>query len=246
MKKIIALLFSVCAIICLTKCSQNPSQQSVSTNPDSARKIIIALNDSCYRAYGNPEKFRSFCEDSMLIVGDDKFMTSSNAMSQDLARISVFPHDYTFRLFGYTALISYLITAYDIINSDTIFRSSRNLRTFAFNNGKWKVVSNAVGFQFKNYFKPVNDKHVKEYESYAGVYQVVPGIFDTIFVKDGKLYDRQTYDSSTHWYFPVNDNEYMNRGNLDRVVFGKNSKGKVAYYIDMLFDGQEFKCLKIK
>jgi hypothetical protein len=249
MKKIIALAVSVYTIICLSGCMQKPAQEAVLSNPDSVKKLVIALNDECYHSYNNPKKFQSFCEDSMLVVRDDHFMISSSAMSYDLARIYVFPHDYTFRLFGNTAVISYLITGYEILKGDTIFRSSRNLRTFAFDNGKWKIASNtsnASGSNNVNYFKPVSEKNQKNYASYVGVYKVDTNIFDTIFVKDGKLYDRQTGDSNAYWNFPVNDNEYMNHYNLDRIVFGKDSKGVIAYYTDKLFDGQEFKCPKIK
>lgn len=246
MKITILLLSFACILICFTNCSQSPSYESVSNNPDSVKKIIVALNDECYRTLGNPEKYQSFCEDSMLIVGDDMFMISSSALSHDLLHIYVLPHDYTFRLFGNTAVISYLWTGFDLLNGDTIFHSLRNLRTFAFNNGKWKVVSNAVGSQFKNYFKPIKDKRVKDYGSYAGVYQQSGRNFDTIFVKDSKLYDRQTGDNNAYWNFAVSDSEYMNPLNLDRVIFRKDSKGEVAYYIDRLFDGQEYKCPKIK
>jgi len=246
MKKIIILAISVCTIFCFSRCNQKIDQDTALNNPDSIKKIIIALNDECYRAYDDPKKFRSFCEDSMLVVGNDNFMTSSYAMSNDLNRISVYPHDYTFKLFGNTAVISYLITGYEILKGDTIFHRSRNLRTFAFNNGNWKIASNASISQLINYYKPVPEKNQKYYPSYVGVYQVDTNIFDTIFVKDGKLYDRQTGDSNAYWNFPVNDNEYMAPYNLDRIVFGRDSKGVVAYYTDKLINGQELKCLKIK
>jgi|SRR5450755_823202 hypothetical protein len=246
MKKIIGLAISVCTIFCFSRCNQKTAQEAALSNPDSVKKIIIALNDASYRAYDNPKKFQSFCEDSMLVVGDNMFMTSSYAMSHDLNHISVFPHDYTFKLFGNTAVISYLVTGYEILKGDTIFHSSRNLRTFALNNGKWKVVSNASGSLSVNYYKPVTEKNQKYYASYVGVYKVDTNFFDTIFVKDGKLYDRVTGDSNSYWNFPVNDNEYMTRFNLDRIVFGKDAKGVVAYYTDKLIDGRELKCLKVK
>jgi hypothetical protein len=246
MKKITFILLTIALAICFTNCIQKPSQDTTLSNPDSVKKIVIALNDECYHAYDNPKKFQSFCEDSMLVVSDDNFMTSSFAMSHDLNRISVYPHDYTFKLFGNTAVISYLITGYEILKGDTIFHRSRNLRTFAFNNGKWKVASNASGSQTVNYYKPVAEKNQKYYASYVGVYKVDTNFFDTIFVKGGKLYDRVTGDSNAYWNFPVNDNEYMTRFNLDRIVFGKDSKGVVAYYTDKLIDGRELKCLKVK
>lgn len=204
------------------------------------------MNDESYRAYGNPEKVKTFLEDSMLVVGDDMFMTSSNALAHDLFTVYVFPHDYTFKLFGNTAVLSYLVTGYEIYNGDTIFYNVRDLKTFALDSGKWKVASLSHGFQIKNYFKPVAEKNQKHYASYAGVYKIKPGNFDTVFVKDGKLYDKITGDSVASWDFPVNDDEYMTKDYLDRFVFGKDSTGAISYYTTILRDGQRWKCPKIK
>src|SRR5450631_250188 len=121
MKRITIFLLSFVMVVSFTKCNHQPAQDPNQSNPDTVKNIVITLNYENYRAYGNPEKFQSFCEDSMLVVGDDMFMTSSNAMAHDLYRVSVFPHDYTFRLFGNTAVISYLWTGYDVNNGDTIF-----------------------------------------------------------------------------------------------------------------------------
>ena len=244
MKKIIALALSVCIIICFSRYSQTPKQDPNQNNPDSVKKIIIALNDECYHAYGNPEKFKSFCEDSMFAMGGDDFYTSSNAMSQDLPKISVFPHDYSFQLFGNTAMLSYLLTRYDIINGDTILKSLRNLRTFVLDNGNWKIAGNTTAVKTVSYFKPIIDKHVKDYPSYVGVYQFKAGELDTVFIKDGKLYDKggggDTYD------FAVGDNEYMYDGDFTRLSFGRNAKGVVTYYTITDYDGQHWKCPKIK
>jgi hypothetical protein len=231
------------AVLSLSAYSQKMSPESVLNNPDSVKKIIIMLNDECYHSYDNPKKFQSFCEDSMLVLRDDVFMTSSNAMSQDLIRISVFPHDYTFKLSGNTAIISYLWAGYEIFNGDTIFYSGRNLRTFALNNGKWKIAVNASGSHSVNYFKPVAEINQKNYSSYAGIYKE-NATFDTVFVKDGKLYDKSGGDPT--WDFPVNNSEYMTIENLERITFGKDSAGTISYFTVIEPDGQKFRCPKIK
>ncbi len=244
MKKITALALSVCIILCFSRYSQTPKQDPNQSNPDSVKKIIIALNDECYRTLGNPEKYQSFCEDSMLVVGDDMFMTSSNALSHDLLHIYALPQDYTFKLFGNTAVISYLWVGYDLNNGDTIFHNLRNLRTFVYNNEKWKVASNSFGKVSVNYFKPVAEINQKNYPSYTGIYKIKPGIYDTVFVKDGKLYDKSGGDAT--WDFPVNNSEYMTSENLDRITFGKDSGGAIAYVTVIEPDGQSFRCPKIK
>ncbi|HEY1869630.1 MAG TPA: hypothetical protein VGG71_01160, partial [Chitinophagaceae bacterium] len=149
MNKIIALVLYVCIIFCFARCNHKLSQISVSNNPDSVKKTIIALNDECYRAYPNPEKVQAFFEDSLLVAGPDQFMTSSYAVSHDLGSISVLPHNYTFKLFGNTAVLSYLLSAYEIIDGDTIYHNTRDLKTFVFSNGKWKVACFSVAPQTK-------------------------------------------------------------------------------------------------
>ena len=243
MKKITTLALSVCIILCFSRYSQTPKQDPNQSNPDSVKKIIIALNDECYHAYGNPEKFKSFCEDSMFASGGNNFFTSSNALSRDLLRILVYPHDYSFQLFGNTAIISYLFSAYEIFNSDTIFYSLRNLRTFVLDKGSWKVAANSSAVQTVNYFKPIVDKHEKDYASYVGVYQFNSSL-DTVFIRDGKLYDKGGYGDT--YNFAVNDNEYMFDGDLTRLSFGRDAKGAVSYYTITNPDGQHWKCPKIK
>jgi hypothetical protein len=244
MKKITALALSICIILCFSRYSQTPKQDPNQSNPDSVKKIIIALNDECYHAYGNPEKFKTFCQDSMFAVGDNSFFNSSNALSHDLSRILVFPHDYSFQLFGNTAIISYLFKAYEIINGDTIFYNLRNLRTFVMDKEAWKIAANASTVQTVNYFKPIVDKHVKDYSSYVGIYQLNDRQVDTIFTRDGKLYDKMGFGDT--YDFAVNENEYMIKDDLSRLSFGKDSKGAVAYYTITKPDGQYWKCPKIK
>ena len=99
MKRPSIFLLSYVIIICFTKCNYKSSQDPNKNNPDSVKKIIIALNDEIYSAYSNPEKFRSYCEDSMLVVGKDHFFKSSIAFSNDLpSHFLVPPHDYTFSI----------------------------------------------------------------------------------------------------------------------------------------------------
>jgi len=245
MEKIIALALSVCTIICFSRCNHTLNQDPNPNNPDSVKKIIIALNEEIFRSMENPEKFQTFCEDSMLsALSDGEIKTSSIALSHDLWHNYILPHDYTFRLFGNTAVLSYLYTNYEIFNKDTIFHNLRSLKAFVFNNGKWRVACAAGAEVPVNYFKAIIDKHEKDYASYVGNYQFKSSEVDTVFVKDSKLYDKSGGDSNLN--FPVSDGEYMIKGDLSRLSFGKDSKGVVAYYTITNSDGQQWKCPKIK
>jgi hypothetical protein len=244
MKHSIVLTISMCIIICFSKCNQKNAHELPSSNPDSVKKIIIALNDVIFHSMDNPEKFQSFCEDSMLTsLSDGAIVTSSKKISHDLLHIFILPHDYTFRLFGNTAVLSYLSTGYEIINDDTIFYSLRNLKTFVFDNGKWRVACVGGAEVPINYVRSVVDKHEKDYASYAGYYQSKKGEVDTVFVKDGKLYDKSGGGENLN--FSVNDNAHMIMGDLGRLSFGKDSKGGIAYYTITNPDGQKYKCPKL-
>lgn len=243
MKKIMFFLLTLAIAICFIKCNHTPSVESNKNNPDSVKKTILALSDSIFHSVRNPEKFQTYCEDSLLVVGDGYYLTSSKAFSKDLYSLCLVPpHDFTFRLYDNTAILSNVSTWYEMFNGDTVYFSMRNLRTFVFSNGKWKLVANAFGREPVNYFKPVTDK--KNYASYAGVYKVNTGNLDTIIVKDGKLYDKQAGLDKLE--FPINDSEYMTAGNLDRFVFAKNSEGNIESYAEIGYDGQKTIAPKIK
>jgi hypothetical protein len=245
MKKITALVLSFGFIICFSRCSHTPKQDPNQSNPDSLKKVIIALNEEIFRSMNNLEKFQSYYEDSIVAaMSSGEIQTSSKALSHGLLRNYILPHDYTFRLFGNTAVLSYLYTNFELVGNDTTFHSLRGLKAFAYNNGKWKVVGGAGVEIPVNYFKPIVDKHEKDYASYVGVYQYEPGNPDTVFIKDGKLYDRS--GPNINWNFPVNENEYMIKGDLSRLSFGKDSNGVIAYYTITNPDGQQRKCPKIK
>jgi|GEM_PF-1916656 len=248
MKRIAFLVLCLSMAVCFTKCSRPTSQDSGSINPDSVKKIIITLNGEMMEAIKekNPNKYQALCVDSLLTVGDNMFMSSAYALSHDLsAGIAVPAHDYTFRLIGNTAILSYLSVSYEMVNGDSVFDSKRTLKTFVLDSGKWKMAAVAFGTRDVNYFTPVAEKHQKEYPQYAGIYQYDAQYADTVFVKDGKLYDAAT-GGKPDLNFPVSDSEYMTKGNLFKVVFGKDAKGRIAYYTEIRSDGQRWKLPKVK
>jgi hypothetical protein len=49
------------------------------------------------------------------------------------------PHDFTFRLFGRTAILSFLNTIYDLYNNDTIYSTRRVTKVFIEDQGAWKM-----------------------------------------------------------------------------------------------------------
>ena len=247
MKNIINLILITSVTICLISCNNQPVKQTPSMNQDSIKAVIIDLQNKMLFATADPAKYESYSEDSMMSMYDRAFSSSAHSLSHDLSNgNTVSPHDYKFRLFSNTALLTFLQTFYEVINGDSVFQNVRVMKTFVFNNGQWKQASMCTSLQQENYFKPVAENHQNEYNDYAGVYQWKDGFADTVFVKDGKLYERFTNEEPT-LNFPVSDSEYMEKHDLSRVVYNNRDKnGKVAFYTFIRSDGQRFRVPKMK
>jgi hypothetical protein len=195
---------------------------------------------------GREKKYVAFCEDSILVSYNEGFMTSADALSKDLVHGIIVPrHDYTFRLFGNTVMVSYLTTLSEYIANDTIYHDIRMTRVFAFDNGQWKMAGEFMAPQLKNYFEPIEEKNARFYKEYAGVYQYKSSFADTFMVKEGKLYYAGTGDTP-QLVFPVSESVYMIRKDLFRTTFGRDATGKVAYYNIIGYDGQVLKVPKVK
>lgn len=250
MKKIIAIITVISILFSFSNCNNKPLQNVVSGNKDSVKSIIINIQNQMLLAASDSvhgaKNYASFCEDSLISLYDGIYMTSAYAVSNDLLHgLITPPHDFTFRLYGNTAILSFREKAYEILNSDSIFHDLRVVKTFVQNNGTWKMASMCTALQPVNYFMPIAEKHQELYNEYAGVYQFNSSTADTVFVKDGKLYEAFT-DQKPSIDFPINDSEYMVKDDLGRIIFGRIPKGKISYYTFVRYDGQRFKVPKVR
>ena len=250
MKNIIVFITIFVIVFCFSNCNNNPANQSVFSNTDSIKNIILDIQNKMLSAAADgvhgAEKYASFCEDSLISLYDGNYMTSAYAVSHDLSNgIIKPPHEIAFRLYGSSAILSFLEKFYEIINGDSIFHEVRIVKTFVQDNGTWKMATMCTALQPVNYFKPVQEKNPQLYNEYAGVYQLKPSVADTVFVKDGKLHEAFTGENPSI-DFPVNDSEYMVKDDLSRIIFGRDTKGKISSYTYVRYDGQRFKALKLR
>jgi len=231
-------------------CKNNANKDSIHFDADSVKKIILDINNQMLAARNDslqgPKKWISFCADSIIAGYDQDFTTSPVAVAHDLGDgISEQPHQYTFLLYDKTAILSYLFTSYELFNGDTLFHHLRATETFAYVDGKWKLIGLFDALQPVNYFSRVMDKHASMYKKYAGLYQWKKNLFDSLFVKDGKLYSVVGGEEPEE-NFPVNDSEYMTKDDFGRVKFNMDRNGKVISYTYTKHDGQKVKAIKIK
>jgi hypothetical protein len=250
MKPSYFLIYASIILTSFAKCNNKPVNQTSISNGDSVRKIIVDIINQMSAAQGDtlhgPEKYISFCTDTIIANYDGDFSTSPYKVSHDLANgITESPHEFTFLLYDKTAIISFLKTSYELINTDTLYHHLRITETFVYDQDKWKMAGVFDALQPVNYFKPIAEKNANLYSSFAGVYQWKPGLADTLFVKDGKLFGVSTGEEP-ELNFPINDSEYMIKSDLGKIVFNKDRNGKVIAYTYMKYDGQKVHAIKIK
>jgi len=236
--------------ICIISCDNKPSNQSSPDKSDSIKKIILNIQQQMQSAYSDSihgaEKFAFFCEDSVITTYEGNYESSSYALSHDLPKgTTIPPHKFIFRLFDKTVLLSFLVTNYEIIQGDTIYHDVRETKTFILDKGNWKMAAMCVDKQPINYFNPVRNTNTNRYKEFEGVYQWSKSDADTFFIKNDKLYSAFTGNPPV-LNFAINDSEYMPRNGFEKIVFGKDNKGKVSYYTCIMYDGQKIKIPKVK
>jgi hypothetical protein len=88
------------------------------------------------------KNYMSFCTDSIIANYGGDFSTSPYKVSHDLGSgVTEKPQDFTFLLYDKTAIISFLETAYELINADTLYHHLRVTKVFVFEKGNWKMAT---------------------------------------------------------------------------------------------------------
>ncbi len=130
---------------------------------------------------------------------------------------------------GDTAILSY-----DLNETETIFGQNMTARyhgtdTWMYRNGKWQIVA---GQMFRYYEDPALGKgDIKKYAEYAGVYELAPGITQTVSVRDGKLY-AQRGDRPENELLPESAEIFFLKGIEGRRLFRRDESGKIDAMID--------------
>jgi hypothetical protein len=245
------ILIPLTAVLCLIlSCHSSAGVQMIGDNTDSIKKIILDINDQMVAAsldsiHGR-ENYSALCNDSLITNNEDDFYTSSDIVARDLSNhVTIPPHDFTFRLFGTTAILSFLNTVYELYNSDTIYSKRRVTKIFNYDRSTWKMVGLFIAPQPVNYVKPVAEKNLTNYKDFAGLYKWKNGLVDTVSVKNGKLYDALTGEKE-NINFPINDSVFMTKEECLKVIFNKGALGKVDSYSLIYPDGQRFHAIKMK
>ena len=152
------------------------------------------------------------------------------------------PHDRTYQFYNNTVLVSAIQKAYMMYGTDTVFNDWRTVKVFVKEKNQWKMAGVSYSPLQVNYTKPGN-ANSKLYPEYTGVYKAGSFPADTILLKDGTLYESQT--GVREKILPLDDSTFILKDDLGKVIFGKNSGGKVTNYTYVRYDGQRIHASKI-
>jgi hypothetical protein len=231
-------------------CNQQPRQQTFALNIDSVKQIILAINseqqsllkDSVHRS----ERFKAFCEDSLINVFENgNLLTSSYASAHDLVDgYADTIHDIRFQLYGTTAVLTGIAKMYDMVYGDTLFENIRITKVFVQDNGQWKMAIRTASPIAVNYFR---DVHVnsKTLNSYTGIYQWPKHEYDTLRVENNHLVS-YVKDQPPVTNYALNDSTFFIKNDLSTIVFTKNANGEITYLSWVLPDGQRMRIPKLK
>jgi hypothetical protein len=156
---------------------------------------------------------------------------------------SVNPRDYVVHVYGNTAVINFRLTGHEQFTDTDLISEMRQTETYVKQNGSWLLVARQWGKLPVNFRKPVAvDTSV--YKDYVGQYEWRPGLVETVFVKDGKLWSE--LDGEKDEYFPLGSDTFFVKSALGTSAFSRDTQGHVIGSTCHTADGQEIHVKKIK
>jgi hypothetical protein len=231
------------ATFCCSKPTVN--QKSVRATIDS----ILTVQDIAYdeNTEEGRQLLKSTCVDSLIFIGGDVggMATTSDYYVHDLADgFTERPHDRTYRIYDNTAIVSSLHQSFKVFNLDTIYFNSRSTKVFVRQGSDWKMAYVTYAPLPVNYTRPVKFDRNK-LSDYAGLYEVGPGVVDTVNVVDGRVY-LSSGNAPRAELIPLNDSTFIGDGYVGRTIFSRNKKGQVTHNYFEFPDGQKIHFRKVK
>lgn len=237
------LLVALC-LSCSVLCAQDepklsPAQQEV-------LNVRIAMREAALRR--DMAAWSRYVADDC-IFSDDDGVLQTKAKLIELAKLpreydySVNPRDYVVHVYGNTAVINVRYTEHEQFTDTDLISEMRKTETFAKQSGSWLLVASQWGKLPLNFRKPVAvDASV--YKDYVGQYEWRPGLVETVFVKDGKLWSE--LDGEKDEYFPLGSDTFFVKSALATSAFLRDAQGHVIGETCHIADGQEIHIKKIK
>jgi len=185
-------------------------------------------------AIGNREPWKQYFADDC-IYSDEKGRTFDKAKL--IEDITPLPNGYSgaikierpqHRIIGDTAILNY-----DLNETETIFGQNLRARyhvtdTWLRREGRWQIVASQA---MRYYEDPVVGKiDTRNFENYAGTYQVAPGQTRTVAQEGEKLF--VTRNGKREELFPEARDIFFRKGVEGRILFRTDDRGRVDALID--------------
>ncbi len=190
-----------------------------------------------------------YVADDCILSDDDGVLYTKAQLIEQAGKLppeydySVNPRDYVVHVYGNTAVINFRLTGHEQFTDADIISEMRQTETYVKQNGSWLLVARQWGKLPVNFRKPVAvDTSV--YKDYVAQYEWRPGLVETVFVKDGKLWSQ--IGKNVDEYLPLGADTFFIKSDLGASAFSRDAQGHVigsTYHRD---DGQEIHVKKIK
>jgi ketosteroid isomerase-like protein len=217
----------------------SPAQQEVFNVRIAMREAVLRRDMAAWSRYVADD----------CIFSDDDGVLLTKAKMMELSKLppaydhSVNPRDYVVHVYGTTAVINLRATEHEQFTDTDLVSEMRSTQTYAKQNGSWLLVATQWGKLPVNFRKPVAvDTAI--YKDYVGQYEWRPGMVETVFVKDGKLWSE--LDGEKDEYFPLGSDTFFVKSALGTSAFYRDPQGHVIGSTCHTADGQEIHVKKIK
>jgi ketosteroid isomerase-like protein len=240
--RLLAALCLSASMLCATDPPKlSPAQQEVL---DAYKARVEAAEKRDYATYSR-------------LVADDCIFSDDDGVLDTNPKVHIMEHwklplaydhgvnrrDYVVHVYGNTAVLNYRVTGHEQFTDTDLISEMRETETYVKQNGSWLLVARQWGKLPINFRKPVAvDTSV--YKDYVGQYEWRPGLVETVFVKDGKLWSE--LDGQKDEYFPLGSDTFFVKSALGTSAFHRDAQGHVIGSTCYVADGQEIHIKKIK
>jgi hypothetical protein len=210
---------------------------------------LIEIQESTYgdKSPEAREKLASTLSDSLLFVGGDDggMATTAEQYMGDLADGYITkPYEKFFRIYDNMVIVTAKLQAYKKLSNDTLLLNYRTTKVFVKQGDQWKM-SYFAHASLPVVYTKVATVDPKRLNDYVGVYQLEPGVIDSVSASGGKLYSTIAGAEAAE-LIPVNDSTFRGEGYFGHAVFSKNKSGKVTHYYFEWNDGQRINFPRIR
>ena len=218
----------------------SPAQQEVLNVRNALREAALKRDMAAWSRYVADDCI--FSDEDGVLVTKAQIIEHVGKLPPEYDR-SVNPRDYVIHVYGNTAVINFRLTGHEQFTDTDLISEMRYTETYVKQNGFWLLVARQWGKLPVNFRKPVAvDTSV--YKDYVGQYEWRPGLVETVFVKDGKLWSE--LDGEKDEYFPLGSDTFFVKSALGTSAFSRDAQGHVTGSTCHIADGQEIHVKKIK